>query len=574
MAIKTGYKISFFITALTLSVLLLSGDSIGENKKPVGSVVSWMNDVIIYPADNGKKRPVMSMEPLFVGDTVVTGTRSKAKLLMKDDSIISIAPQSRIVIKDYEFSEKGRKRVSLLKILSGKARGVVNRFFSKKNSIFEIETPTAVVGVKGTDFIISTNSTSTEVYTISGKVTAGNVNPAVGGSVTIKAGHFSKVAKGQLPEEPKKVSKNDIGKLLNLMDETSIPVTHPLEIKEEGCMGCHGQVFEKMKSVKFPHESAMKDCKVCHVKPVSTMSGRNMKVPMFTMHGIAKLNVNPDVSYNIAIELEDREGKKTLSRPVEFTAKKVKAKVSDSTAPIVVSDFELRELKGGVFYTAIFSWKTDRPTTTEVEYGPNARHTKRFSADRDFYTTDHMVEVTNLASGKKFVARVASKDAYGNPVYSEHIEFKSNKPFKGKPFADTGGNPTIKNVNVVKLDSGVAVMWSSNKPTKANISLSETTTSREMVSIDPHYPGLLPKSHAGQVGCMAEGCHQGSIHKSTSHPTGNVDWNRGKVNKPLKLPLAENAEMTCSTCHESHGGNFMKILRTSEKELCASCHKD
>lgn len=216
MTKKSVFKLSFFALAVFISIFFMFGDSIGKSKKPVGSVVSWMGDVLIYAQGSSKGRIVMTMEPVFKGDTVVTAKRSKAKLLMKDDSIISLAPLTRLVVKSYEFSEKKRKRVSYLKILSGTARGVINRFFSRKNSIFQIETPTAVVGVKGTDFIIKSTRGVTEVITITGSVTAASLDPSIGGEVLVKAGQISTVKKGEAPTTPEKLGKKRVGKLLKL----------------------------------------------------------------------------------------------------------------------------------------------------------------------------------------------------------------------------------------------------------------------------------------------------------------------------------------------------------------------
>ena len=565
-------KFSFLICMLLVSMFCISGDSIGKSKKPVGSVVSWMGDVLIYEKGASKSRTVMSMEPLFKGDTVVTGKRSKAKLLMKDDSIISIAPVTRLVIKDYQFSEKKRKRVSLLKIISGTARGVINRFFSKKNSVFEIETPTAVVGVKGTDFIIKSDRKGTDVVTITGSVTAGSTDPSIGGEVLIKSGQISSIKQGQAPTTPEKLGKRRVGYLLKLMEETSIPVTHPLEIKEAGCIGCHKPVFTKMQKALNPHKSAMSDCKACHIKSASEVSGKKTTVPIYTKSGLIVLNVDENVSYNVSVTLEDREGKKIVSKPVGFTPKDVKARIKGSSKPINIEDFKLGELKGGVFYTGVFTWKSSRPTTSEIEYGSSSKNFRRKVANRDLYTTSHRVEIPNLPSDKKFTARVASKDAEGNTIYSEFIKFKTKKPFPSTPDKVVAGAPKVKSVHVVRLGKDVAVMWSGNKPTRATINVGKTTTSREMVSISPHYPGLTTKNYAAMGGCMSEGCHEGSIHKETSHPTGRVKW--GNIRKPFKLPLAEGGAITCSTCHESHGGNFQHILRMKKQKLCDSCHND
>ncbi|HBG47350.1 MAG TPA: hypothetical protein DDW94_10235 [Deltaproteobacteria bacterium] len=67
-------------------------------------------------------------------------------------------------------------------------------------------------------------------------------------------------------------------------------------------------------------------------------------------------------------------------------------------------------------------------------------------------------------------------------------------------------------------------------------------------------------------------CHPGNIgnHPVTRHPMGLMP--RMKI--PASLPLTEEGEMVCSTCHEPHGRTpHPRLLRIEYLKLCASCHK-
>lgn len=68
-------------------------------------------------------------------------------------------------------------------------------------------------------------------------------------------------------------------------------------------------------------------------------------------------------------------------------------------------------------------------------------------------------------------------------------------------------------------------------------------------------------------------CHKGNVgdHPVTRHPIGRPT---GKQ-VPVILPLSEERQMVCYTCHDQHNrSGHPKMLRVEYKRLCALCHVD
>jgi predicted CXXCH cytochrome family protein len=66
-------------------------------------------------------------------------------------------------------------------------------------------------------------------------------------------------------------------------------------------------------------------------------------------------------------------------------------------------------------------------------------------------------------------------------------------------------------------------------------------------------------------------CHPGNIgnHPVTRHPMGLMT----KIKIPANLPLTEDGEMVCYTCHDPHKKTrHPKMLRVDYFRLCQSCH--
>lgn len=148
-----------------------------------------------------------------VGDTVVTGEDSRAKIVMSDRNVINISPNTKLVIEEY--TNDGRTKNVKLSLLSGKIRNNVEQKYDAKTNKFEVRTPTAVAGVRGTQFITSYDikSKQTEVITLFGQVELRTINAGLVSklSVNIAKGEVSRAeAAAAVPKPPEKVPKNTL----------------------------------------------------------------------------------------------------------------------------------------------------------------------------------------------------------------------------------------------------------------------------------------------------------------------------------------------------------------------------
>ena len=85
--------------------------------------------------------------PLGESDQIETGPDGKARILFKDDSVLSVGPRSRVVLQS--FSAGGAGRDFRLRVLAGRFKIAVAKWFLGPTSGV-IETPTSTAGVRGT----------------------------------------------------------------------------------------------------------------------------------------------------------------------------------------------------------------------------------------------------------------------------------------------------------------------------------------------------------------------------------------------------------------------------------------
>lgn len=152
----------------------------------------------------GEKRaaPVSLGSAVSEGDIVRTKSDSFAEITFSDDTVLKLTQSTRVEIKEYLLS--GNKRQNgALKLLRGKVRATVSKGLGRVipiiysgPSTFSIETPTAVAGVKGTDFFVFYNMGATGVFVLEGAVDTMGLDETRG-AVRVRGGEYTIVERGR-----------------------------------------------------------------------------------------------------------------------------------------------------------------------------------------------------------------------------------------------------------------------------------------------------------------------------------------------------------------------------------------
>ncbi|MDR6548933.1 FecR domain-containing protein [Paenibacillus qinlingensis] len=112
------------------------------------------------------------------GDTVYTGDSSSVTLnLASGDADVTLGDNAELNVSDLNSSDGNKK--SKLKVWAG-SMWVKVKSLAGADDEFEVETPTAVMGVRGTQFFVSVDSVSgkTKMAVGSGRVSASTVTPS------------------------------------------------------------------------------------------------------------------------------------------------------------------------------------------------------------------------------------------------------------------------------------------------------------------------------------------------------------------------------------------------------------
>lgn len=108
-------------------------------------------DVRIVRAD-GRQDVAVKGVRILEGDTVVTGADGQAQLLMADQALISLRPDSSLRFDTYRYAgkEDGDER-GILGLIRGGFRTLTGIIGRANRQNYQVRTPNATIGVRGTD---------------------------------------------------------------------------------------------------------------------------------------------------------------------------------------------------------------------------------------------------------------------------------------------------------------------------------------------------------------------------------------------------------------------------------------
>jgi hypothetical protein len=176
--------------------LVLAVPALGE----VGEVVLVRNSVL-GTLHSGPTKPLAVGDGLALGLRVETGADSAAKMTFDPSGSLTLGSRARVTLDAARVDQVTGRSESALSVLGGAVRLALGKLF--KGDV-AIDTPTAVVGVKGTDLRVEVDEpTGATVVTVTEGVVT--VRSKAGGEVTVQAGQRTFVAPGRAPELPSPV---------------------------------------------------------------------------------------------------------------------------------------------------------------------------------------------------------------------------------------------------------------------------------------------------------------------------------------------------------------------------------
>lgn len=122
----------------------------GSNNLTVAGRVDLVEgDVHIYDTRNAV-RTVHVNDNVFEGDSIVTGANGEIHITMADTGFIAVRPNTKMAITQYRANGDSQDK-GVIGLLVGSFRSISGWIAKYQPKSYEIRTPTATIGIRGTD---------------------------------------------------------------------------------------------------------------------------------------------------------------------------------------------------------------------------------------------------------------------------------------------------------------------------------------------------------------------------------------------------------------------------------------
>jgi hypothetical protein len=153
--------------------------------------------------------PVAVGQEIGPGDVLRTKSLSTAQIKFVDDTVLDIAPESRVAIEEYLYDAAQGKRRAVLRVFRGLVHTLVSRILQMEKPDFIMKTHTGILGVRGTDWYSALGPLHTDFYNHSGTTEVSNIYPEIAGKVRMKGPQFCRVAENLPPTVPLDLTPED-----------------------------------------------------------------------------------------------------------------------------------------------------------------------------------------------------------------------------------------------------------------------------------------------------------------------------------------------------------------------------
>lgn len=120
---------------------------------PVGRVV-WVKGTIKAVMQNNEQRILQKMSVIYLHDTLITDEQSQAQIVFTDGTLMSFYPSTKFIIDQYAYKPNAKKSIgkSIMSLIAGGFRTITGLIAKKNPSDYQVNTPVATIGVRGTDY--------------------------------------------------------------------------------------------------------------------------------------------------------------------------------------------------------------------------------------------------------------------------------------------------------------------------------------------------------------------------------------------------------------------------------------
>jgi hypothetical protein len=123
----------------------------GASAQEIAGKALWVTGKVERVAPDGTVRALLQGDAVRRHDVVRTAAGSHAQLVMTDEALIALRPESSLRIDDYRYAGAQHGGRAVFELMKGGFRSITGIIGRDDKSQYRLSTPTASIGIRGTD---------------------------------------------------------------------------------------------------------------------------------------------------------------------------------------------------------------------------------------------------------------------------------------------------------------------------------------------------------------------------------------------------------------------------------------
>ncbi|MBT7998591.1 MAG: FecR domain-containing protein, partial [Betaproteobacteria bacterium] len=161
------HRLRKFFFLLLLSFVFAGGAFAAEK---IGAIAAIVGKVSIER--DGKTIKVKPGSAVYENDLILTGSSSRAQVLLMDQTAINIGQKAELVLDKFVFNSDEDEVA--IKVTKGTFRFISGKVATKTPEKVNVETPVATIGVRGTEFVGQIDAANSTVALLNGRIEVAN----------------------------------------------------------------------------------------------------------------------------------------------------------------------------------------------------------------------------------------------------------------------------------------------------------------------------------------------------------------------------------------------------------------
>jgi len=258
-------KVSFFVLLLLVLFLHPQPSPCAQPSVPFSAtLIDFEGQVLIQKGGQNLWLPVEKDMPLEQGDHLKTGAKGFAEILVDDGSQIRLEENSEITLSELSADFQTKSITASVYLWFGRMLSNISRL-AHSRSRFEVQTPTVVAGVRGTDFVVEVVDTKqTDVGVFDGEVAVAGLDRQKRAmresEILLGKGFQSSVFRNKPPAPPVQLRERmlSLAPQFELLKNKGVDRRRELPKTIERRKAVHQETLNKWRKIKTERSNQMK----------------------------------------------------------------------------------------------------------------------------------------------------------------------------------------------------------------------------------------------------------------------------------------------------------------------------